>query len=430
MRCLALAQAWNLGQRNTTFIMNDPSAGVKQRLRDEGIGLICVDVEPGSSKDAETVLNVISREKVAGIVIDGYNFGPTYQKYLYNPLYVSMIIDDNSQFDTYCADILLNQNPFATPELYNLKTSNAKLLLGAKYALLRKEFAKWQKWKKLISKTASRVLISLGGSQTTDITFKIIEALETALEPDAKVDLVIGINDKALDKIEKTLKRFKLQLNIIRHCNEISELMAQADIAISTGGTTCMELAFMGVPSILLILADNQQANVEYLSTKGCAINLGSYSSVSSSSIAEVVLSLMNSFDNRLTMSRIAQGLIDGYGSRRVKAAIVASNLKIRPSTINDCYNLWKWRNDPDARIASFSKEPIEYRDHLRWFKAKLQNDKCKIYVIQLKSGEPIGQIRYEIEGSEAETSIAIDPDYRNLGIGSSGLRLNLVNYI
>jgi len=424
MRCLALAQAWRSDKRSVIFVMNNPLKVIKDRLQDAGMRLIETTEEPGSSRDAERVLKLISKENIMFLTIDGYHFDSSYQKYLSQEEYISMIIDDNSHLEKYYADILLNQNNYAVPKLYDSKIARAKLLLGSKYAMLRKEFNNWQNHRKAIHHKAKNILITLGGSKTKNTTIKIIKALEAISRFDIEVDLIFGRNDPVYEQIANILRYSRLSVNLHQHIKDISVLMARADIAISTGGTTCWELAFMGIPCILLILSDNQKQNAESLCSKGCAINLGRSDEISTDLIAETALNLLNSYDHRLRMSRIAHKLVDGYGSRRVKSALIERNLKIRPVTTEDCTVIWKWRNDPDVRMASFSSEPIIWEDHLSWFESRMQKNDCKMFVAHLKNGTTVGQIRYDIKASEAEVSIVIAPNYRDLGIGSSLLRL------
>jgi spore coat polysaccharide biosynthesis predicted glycosyltransferase SpsG len=94
--------------------------------------------------------------------------------------------------------------------------------------------------------------------------------------------------------------------------------MAWADVAISAGGTTCWELAFMGLPSILLILAENQRAIAEKLATLNLAVNLGWHQDVQSQNIADTLSALVQSTEQRTHMSKVSQQIVDGQGSFKV----------------------------------------------------------------------------------------------------------------
>jgi spore coat polysaccharide biosynthesis predicted glycosyltransferase SpsG len=98
----------------------------------------------------------------------------------------------------------------------------------------------------------------------------------------------------------------------------ISELMAWADMAIAAGGSTNWELAFMGLPSIILTLADNQREIAGNLGKMGLTINLGWHEDVTIEMIKDAIAKLRESPEQRYQMSKQGRKLIDGYGSIRV----------------------------------------------------------------------------------------------------------------
>jgi spore coat polysaccharide biosynthesis predicted glycosyltransferase SpsG len=115
--------------------------------------------------------------------------------------------------------------------------------------------------------------------------------------------------------------RYPIQVQ--QNVTNMPELMAWADMAISAGGSTCWELAFMGLPSILLILADNQRAIAQKLATLNLAVNLGWHQDVT---IEEIGLALRESIGDRPkreTMSKRERELVDGNGARRVVSEMV-----------------------------------------------------------------------------------------------------------
>ena len=95
-------------------------------------------------------------------------------------------------------------------------------------------------------------------------------------------------------------------------------VMGWADLAISAGGSTCWELAFMGVPTLAIILADNQQAIAQGLEEEGVAVNLGGYGHLSREIIARKFIEIANAASTRAQMSQRGRKLIDGKGTQRV----------------------------------------------------------------------------------------------------------------
>lgn len=109
--------------------------------------------------------------------------------------------------------------------------------------------------------------------------------------------------------------------------------------------------------------------------------------------------------------------------------------LQFRKVTMEDMDLLYHWANDETVRKNSFCTDKIEYRDHLKWFKAKYNDENCIIFII-MNNAIPVGQIRLDINGTEAYIDYSIQKEYRNKGIGSVVLKLledeviKLHNYI
>jgi RimJ/RimL family protein N-acetyltransferase len=86
---------------------------------------------------------------------------------------------------------------------------------------------------------------------------------------------------------------------------------------------------------------------------------------------------------------------------------------------------IWEWANNPDARAASFSSQPISWEDHVRWFQSKLEDPRCLFYLASDERGEPIGQIRHDMQDSESVISISLDAKLRGQGYGPEMIRLS-----
>ena len=148
--------------------------------------------------------------------------------------------------------------------------------------------------------------------------------------------------------------------------------MAWADVAVSGGGSTSWELAFIGLPNLILILANNQHSIAEGLDTAGVAANLGRYDNLSSAQIAQALTRLLAATMGRAEMARHSQELVDGEGADRVLMQVKSKMLSLRQVREDDCRLLWEWANDPEVRAVSFLSEPILWDQHVQWFKSKI----------------------------------------------------------
>src|SRR5207244_1587129 len=97
------------------------------------------------------------------------------------------------------------------------------------------------------------------------------------------------------------------------------------DAAVAAGGVTAWELAFMGVPSLLMVLARNQERNAAGLAEAGAALNLGEFERVAPETLAAALGELLDDPARRRRMSRRGRRLIDGRGVERVVGRLRAA---------------------------------------------------------------------------------------------------------
>ena len=100
------------------------------------------------------------------------------------------------------------------------------------------------------------------------------------------------------------------------------------------------------------------------------------------------------------------------------------SDLRIRRATRDDCRLYWEWANDPAVRQASFSSEPIPWEAHVEWFTRRLDAPDSRLYVISDAEGEPVAQVRFEIEGACAVVSVSVAASHQGKGYGAQALTM------
>jgi len=427
MRCLSLAQAWKDTGGEVTFITSCQDEGLLERLRDEEF-----DVRLLSSAYPDTADWSFTRDILAGhpgdwVVLDGYHFDEGYQRQVRKAGNRLLVIDDMAHLKNYCADIVLNQNLHAEQVRYACEPYT-RLLLGTRYVLLRREFLAWKKWHRKIPEVARRVLVTLGGGDPDNNTLKVIQALREADVPDLEATVVIGASNPHAGVLEKAVKQSRIPIRLVRDAKNMPELMAWADMAVSGGGTTAWELLFMGVPSLFLVVADNQSFTAEYIENQGFGKNLGLAQNISTESLTETITTLVKDFNLRATISRKARQMVDGQGAQRIISSMKRSRiseLKLRPATFEDCRLLWEWANEPAVRAVSFSTELIAWEDHVSWFRQKLADPHCLLYVVIDSKGIPVGQVRLDFNSKgNAEVDISITSSERKKGYACATLRL------
>jgi UDP-2,4-diacetamido-2,4,6-trideoxy-beta-L-altropyranose hydrolase len=321
MRCLALAQAWQAEGGHAVCLSHCESEALRQRVEEANITFIPLDKPHPDSSDFQRTISILRKLQADWLVLDGYHFDPAYQQAIRAAGYRLLVIDDIAHWPEYHADVLLNQNINAGQLAY-MCDPDTTLLLGTRYALLRREFLEWRGWQREISGVARKVLVALGGNDPDNVTIKVIQALQQVNVPGLEAKIVVGPVNPNLDTLLRAIQNSNGNLQLLTTVTNMPELMAWADMAVSAGGSTCWELAFMGVPSILLVLAENQNRIAEGLDQAGIVINLGWFDRISESEIAGSLTNLLSEREWRHRMSQLGQQLADGCGARRVIEAL------------------------------------------------------------------------------------------------------------
>lgn len=425
MRCLALAQAWQERGGQAIFVFANQSAALETRLLLEGMQVVCLSVESGSTEDAKQTIDFTLTFNAQWVVVDGYQFGSEYQKIIKNSGLNLLFIDDYGHAEIYSADLVLNQNISAQSEWYQYRSPYTQLLLGERYTLLRKEFTAWRGYQKQITDNVENILITLGGSDPNNITALILEAFQLVKIPSLHLTVVIGGSNPHHESLECLARKCTHAIRLLKDVADMPQLIAEADIAIAAGGSTNWELAMLGVPSLIFVLAENQIEIAQTLHEKGIVISLGYAQEAQQEEFLFQFESLCCDRQKREKMSQAGQALIDGEGCDRVLMRLQESPLRLRPVSHQDCKLIWQWSNEPTTRKASFQTASISWEDHTQWFQQKLQDSDCYFWIAVNKQEQPIGQIRLEAVSSQvAQISISVDTEYRQNGLGSHLLTL------
>lgn len=318
MRCIALAQSLQRAGGKAVFAVATKLGKLQLRLREEEIETHQLSVAPGSIQDAIETISLARELKATWLIVDGYHFDVRYQQQVKATELKLLFIDDCGDAGHYYADLVLNQNICANESLYQHREPYTQLLLGSRYVLLREEFLQWQAWKWEIPGVARKVLVTLGGSDPENMTFKVIKALQQVEIQDLEVIAIVGGSNPHYEQLQLLMKQSHVSISLKRNVSNMPELMAWADVAIAGGGLTSWELGFMGVPSILIVLAEHQRENVNQLAQRRACLSMNSQGGLSLEEMAQVITFLIRSFTERKAVSYVSRTLFDGFGSSRV----------------------------------------------------------------------------------------------------------------
>ena len=322
MRCLALAQGWREAGGDAVFAMATDAPLLKKRLAEEGFEVEWLAAEPGSSEDAVAAARLTQEKGASWVVVDGYHFGHDYQRALKDAGANVLFIDDNGHACRYCADIVLNQNIHADESMYADREPHTRLLLGTRYVLLRREFLKWKRWRRGIPDVARKVLVTLGGSDPENVTLKAVEALGSVEIDGLEAVVVVGGSNRNYDGLCAAVADSPASIRVERDVRDMSELMAWADVAVSAAGSTCWELAFMGLPQITIVTVENQELVGAELAAMGPVIGWGRLTNRSAIDVTSALSKLCVAGPRRRAMSSGARQQVDGLGAERVASEL------------------------------------------------------------------------------------------------------------
>lgn len=408
MRCLALAEPWLQTGNDMTLLTATPPPAVCARTDSLGISLRELSAVPGSPADVAETIALAQTLGATWLVLDGYHFNADFQRVVKAAGLRLLVFDDIAHASHYSADFILNQNLGATAARYPRRDPATRLLLGPRFVQLRGEFTALKRSAEQSS--ALRILITLGGSDPENVTSQLLPVLQSI--PNLIADVILGPANPHAAALQSAINNQPSTISLHTNPSNLPALMSRADLAICAGGTTAWELSFLGVPMLVLVLAENQRANAERLAQTGAAIH------TSIASLAIDLRTLLAAAPRRAQMSARARSLVDGLGTFRVWLRMNEDSLHLRPATADDCRRIWEWANEPAVRAVSFSSEPIMWEQHVTWFTRKIGDASTRLWIAE-QDGAPLGQVRFDLEGLDATISISLDASRRRKNLGA-----------
>jgi len=274
--------------------------------------------------DAEHTLACLGDTMPDWLIVDHYGIDAKWERLVRPACRWLMVIDDLANRGHGC-DLLLDQNLDRSARDYHLLVpAQARVLAGAHYALLRPEFREWRAHS--LGRRArfrlQHLLISLGGSDQVDATCSVLETLaQCTLHDGLRVAVVVGHGSARLDRVRAAALRLPWPTEVLVGVHNMAERMAGSDLAIGAAGGTAWERCALGLPSLVVVLAENQRGVAEALARHGAALVV--------SDPREIGCALRGlqdaSGEERLqAMSGAASQLVDGAGAGRVCQELLA----------------------------------------------------------------------------------------------------------
>lgn len=329
MRCLTLAAALRQRGAQVHFVCRGGIGNLGGRIMADGHGLSLLDETLTPAQDA-LHSRVALAEAWPGAVcdlllVDHYGLGAGWEQALRPACRHLAAIDDLAD-RAHDVDLLLDQNlGRAAHDYAALLPATAVRMVGPHFALLRPEFAAARAAS--LARRANggwrHLLISLGGADPHQGTLRCLQALAGCpLPPGVLVTVVLGALAATRPAIQALLPGLPFATRLLVDVADMSGPLADADIAIGAAGGSAWERCCLGLPSLLLVLADNQRPGTQALDAAGAALSLGGISELAAR--VPAALQQLDQPGRLHAMSAAAAAITDGQGAARVADALLA----------------------------------------------------------------------------------------------------------
>ena len=437
MRCLSLAAAFNTANQTIRFVCRTLPNSLAAIVRDHGYelevlnttheALIAADDLPHShwlpvdqDTDWRQTRAALNDREWHCIIVDHYALDERWESAARQQANIVCAIDDVADRKHNC-DVLLDQNIQAdsSNRYQKITPGHCDLLLGPRYALLRDEFLQTRESTKQREGQIENILVFFGGMDAENHTGSALRALSDIELLNIRVDVVIGAQHPNKQDILDACSASGFICHV--QTNQISTLMANADLSIGAGGTAIWERCSLGLPTLTYCVADNQREQMNQAALNGM-IYAPEPGDDLVASIRTQISMLINNPLLRTHISRAGMEHVDAKGALRVARKITqrsASEVTVRLATIDDAEKSWAWRNHENTRLNSFDSALIDLPEHIDWWKRSVAHE-LRILLIAAVENKEIGVLRFDIENDTAVVSIYLNPEFQGQGFGAN----------
>lgn len=334
MRCLTLAHALAKQGATCRFICREHEGHLNDYIRAQGFTVLPLPFAPSSAEshanwlgvswqtDAAQTLNAIGTHRFDWLIVDHYALDARWETALHTAQATLMVIDDLADRPHSCALLL---DPSLGHPQADYAGSDCLQLHGPAYALLRPEFAALRAeslQRRAAGAGLKTLLITMGGVDRHNVTGDVLAALKSTPLPDGtRIRVVMGPQAPWLTQVRTKAKTMPWPTEVLVGVANMGQLMAQSDLAIGAVGTTSWERCCMGLPTLALVLADNQRAVAQGLQRAGAIALLGD--ARTDGWKARLAMSLRQITPATLaTLSQKAADTTDGTGRDKCLAAM------------------------------------------------------------------------------------------------------------
>jgi UDP-2,4-diacetamido-2,4,6-trideoxy-beta-L-altropyranose hydrolase len=431
VRCLALADALRAAGWCCAFASAPGTAEAVPALARSGHRLI----ELADPAREAASLKLALHQGCDLLVVDHYRRDAEFESACRPWASRILVIDDLASRRHDCELLLDPTLGRQAADYAPLAPETCRMLLGPDFALLRPQFlaARPAALKRRTSQhTIRRILVSLGGTDPSNLTGKVLRGIVLS-GVEAAIDVVLGGTAPHLEEVRALAAASPLATSVHTAVEDMASVMSNADLAVGAAGTTSWERCALGLPSLMLVIADNQELVAQSLDQAGAAACLGRHETVTEERLAAEVRTLATNPSRLDAMAARAADLCDGRGTQRTMLALLrpAKSKLGNPVTLRlvaaaDEAMILAWQRNPATRRYARNRALPTADEHHAWMQARLADPDCMFAVVECAQ-VPAGVLRLDRKkaaGNTHEVSIFVAPELHRQGLGICTLAL------
>lgn len=357
MRCLTLADALKAQGADCHFISREHHGHLLEVIRQRGykINSLVAPVQPAQAAiknivkeapnpqqepghaawlgstwqiDAQETAAILANLQPDWLVVDHYALDQRWEEAL-APHYCQLLAIDDLADRPHRCDVLLDQNLGRHPENYaGLVPAHCQVLTGPNYALLRPEFAALRPYsvqRRQAQPALRQLLVTMGGVDQPNATGQVLQILKTcALPQESRITVVMGLTAPWLQNVRELATWMPWPTEVVVSVSDMARRMADSDLAIGAAGSTSWERCCLGLPTLMVVLAENQQAGAQALEAAHAARLIGPVIDIATQ-LPLAVRELTDS-KHQMRMSLAASAITNGQGVEKILQAMGLRN--------------------------------------------------------------------------------------------------------
>jgi len=343
MRCLTLAHVLADQGAICQFICRAHEGNLIEYVSAQGFNVEVLDLETstkahvddlahsswlgaGMIQDANACSALLEVFQPDWLVVDHYGLDARWEISL-APHYRKLLVIDDLADRPHVCNLLLDQTFGRNMDDYASHVPvDCILLCGSKYSLLRYDFPTWRDYSlsRREKPVFKNLLINMGGIDKNNVTCSVLEALKVFNIPSGfKITVVMGRDAPWLESVQTQVQRMPCSTEVLVGVKNMAQIMADSDLAIGAAGSTTWERCCLGLPTIAVTTAKNQEMISYNLNMYGAVLAISILDKDFSSQLNSAFIRLSDPI-NLKQMSEISAAVTDGFGAQRIGALINA----------------------------------------------------------------------------------------------------------